>query len=390
MSVKGEKSTVSILDKACDCALLHRGGEADVYELECGEDRYALKWYHDGSRYEASVIERLKHLNISGLYRVRESGVRENTPYLVYDFLDGVSSAEVPAMPVAVALQLLRNLVQTLVSLDKENIHHGDINPANVMLCKSGQHLQAVLIDCGIVGPGALAYAAPERFQGKPASAKSDLYSLGMLLFRWVAGQDLLDSQDYNELASQAFAIDSIDVSSRLYEMDCCSASELSALSPLWKVLLRSDSENRVEDFDELDELLEIALDSMGVGEVTAQTALQKFAMGLFDEKTGRKFPAGESTSLKMAFPYKKRDGQSGKTKLKMAIFALFGLILFVMVFFVCVGTKSPDIDETGNLLLQKSRSLESVESGIEKSSKSVTDTVPLEMLKDLPTPAQE
>ena len=156
---------------------------------------------------------------------------------------------------VAVALQLLRDLVQTLVLLDKEGIHHGDINPANVILCNSGTHLQAVLIDCGIVGPGALGYAAPERFQGQPASAKSDLYSLGMLLFRWVAGQNLLDSQDYNEFASQAFAIDTMDVSSRLYEIDCCSAEELSALSALWKVLLRSDPETRVEDFDELEEI---------------------------------------------------------------------------------------------------------------------------------------
>ena len=366
MSVKGEKSTVSILDKAGDCALLHGGGEADVYELECGEDRYALKWYHEGFRYDASVIEHLKHLNIPGLYRVRESGVRENTPYIVYDFLEGISSADVPAMPVPVALQLLRNLVQTLVLLDKENIHHGDINPANVMLCKSGTHLQAVLIDCGIVGPGALAYAAPERFQGKPASTQSDLYGLGMLLFRWIAGRDLLDSQDYNELASQAFAIDSVDISSRLYELDCCSASELSALSNLWKVLLRSDPESRVEDFDELDELLEIAFDSIGVGEVTVQTALQKFAAGLFDEKLGRKFPAEELASPKMVFPYKKYNGQSEKNKLKIAVFAFFGLILIVLVFFVLVGTKGPDIDETGNLLLQKSRSLESLDSGIE------------------------
>ena len=375
-----------ILDKANACALLHQGGEADVYELSCGEDRYALKWYHAGSRFDDTVVERLKHLNIPGLYRVRESGVRENTAYLVYDFLDGASSDDVPRMPVAVALKLLRDVVQTLDALNKENIHHGDINPANVMLCKSNAGLHAVLIDCGIVGPGALAYAAPERFQGKPASVKSDLYSLGMLLFRWIAGQDLLASQDYNELANQALAIDSVDVSSRLYEINCCGAEELSALSPLWKALLCADPEARAEDFDELDELLEIALDTMGVGEVTAQTALQKYAEGLVFEKMGRKLPPDE----KSAFPYRKCDDENKKNTLKIAILALFGLILLVMVLVVYVGTKSPDIDETGNLLLQKSRSLESVESGIEKTSKPTTDTVSPDMLENLPTPALE
>ena len=383
MSAKCEKPTTSILDRADACALLHQGGEADVYELSCGEDRYALKWYHAGSRFDDSVVDRLKHLNVPGLYRVRESGVRDNTAYLVYDFLDGVNSAEVPAMPVAVALKLFRSLVHTLDLLDKENIHHGDINPANVLLCRSCAMLNVVLIDCGIVGPGALAYAAPERFQGKPASTKSDLYGLGMLLFRWIAGVDLLASQDYNELAAQAMAIDGVDISSRLYGLECCSPQELSALEPLWKALLRESPENRAEDFDELDELLEIALDSMGVGEVTAQTALQKFAKDLFAEKMGRKFPTEE----KSAFPYRKCSGENEKNNLKIGILVFFGLILIALVIAVCVGTKSPDIDETGHLFLQKSRSLES---GAERDSEMTIDSVPPAMLKDLPTPATE
>lgn len=376
----------SILDRACDCALMHQGGEADVYELACDEDFYALKWYHSGCRFEESVVDRLKHLNIPGLYRVRESGVRDNTPYLVYDFIEGMSSADVPAMPVAVALKLLRGIVQTLDALNKEDIHHGDINPSNVLLCKSGNSLQTLVIDCGIVGPGALAYAAPERFQGKPASTQSDLYSLGMLLFRWIAGVDLLESDDYNNLAAQALAIEDLDISSRLYDLDSCKPQELSALEPLWKALLRESPENRAEDFDELDELLEIALESIGVGEVTAQTALQKYAGEVLPEKTGRKFP----TEQKSAFPYSQNDNENKKNTLKIAVLAILGLILITTVFFVLVGTKSPDIDETGNLLLQKSRSLETVESGIENRGNSAPDTLPPAVLKDLPTPVSE
>ncbi|PWJ64616.1 Serine/threonine protein kinase [Fibrobacter sp. UWB15] len=383
MSAKSEKPTTSILDRADACTLLHQGGEANVYELSCGEDRYALKWYHAGSCFDDSVVDRLKHLNVPGLYRVRESGTRDNTAYLVYDFLDGANSAEAPAMPVVVALKLLRSLVLTLDLMDKEGIHHGDINPANVLLCQSGAALNTVLIDCGIVGPGALAYAAPERFQGKSASTKSDLYSLGMLLFHWISGQDLLASQDYNELAAQAMAIENVDVSSRLYDSERCKPQELSALEPLWKALLRESPENRAEDFDELDELLEIALDSMGVGEVTAQTAIQKYAKELFTAKVGQKFPIGE----KKAFPYRKYDGENEKNNLKIVILAFFGLILIALVIVLYVGTKSPDIDETGNLLLQKSRSLES---GFERDSEKTIDSVPPVMLKDLPTPAME
>ena len=69
---------------------------------------------------------------------------------------------------------------------------------------------------------------------------------------------------------------------------------------------------------------------------------------------------------------------------------AVFGLILIAVVFFVLLGTKGPDIDEKGNLLLQKSRSLESVESGLENRENSAPDTLPPAVLRDLPTPVSE
>lgn len=352
----------SILDKVRDCTLLHHGGEADVYGVVADGNEYVLKWYGSANRFDESVIETLSHLNIPGLYRIRESGVRENTAYLLYDFVQGLSFAEVPQIPVAVALLLLRELGRTLEALSCKNIHHGDLNPANVILCPSKFGLQTVLIDCGIVGPGALAYAAPERFQGKPASVKSDLFSTGLMLFRWVAGHDLLKANNYDGYAAQGAAIDNVDVTRILYEMGCFSAQELSALDPLWKSL-RSNQENRPEDFDELDELLEIALSTLGVGEVTAQTTLQKFSEKLFDEKTGRKFPASALDGEKTALPYRKRDMQPQKKIRKFAILGIFGLILLLVALWLAFGTKSPDIDATGNLLLEKSRNLESVDS---------------------------
>ena len=225
----------SILDKVRECTLLHHGGEADVYGVVADGNEYVLKWYGSENRFDESVIEMLSHLNIPGLYRIRESGVRENTTYLLYDFVQGMSSAEVQQIPVAVALLLLRELVRTLDALAGKDVHHGDLNPSNVILCPSKFGLQAFLIDCGIVGPGALAYAAPERFQGKPASVKSDLFSTGLMLFRWVVGHDLLEANNYDGYAAQVASIDNIDVTGILYGMGCFSALELSALDPLWK-----------------------------------------------------------------------------------------------------------------------------------------------------------
>ena len=351
-----------ILDKVKECSLLHRGGEADIYAIVAEGSEYVLKWYGKGTRYDSSTIQNLEHLNLPGLYRIRESGVRENVPYLVYDYIHGVNSADVLPMPVPVALGLLRLVSQTLNTLEKNGIHHGDLSPTNVILCLADKELRPVLIDCGIEGPGTLAFAAPERFQGKSASTQSDLFGLGMLLFRWIAGRDLLESGDFDLLASRSASVDQIDVTETLYGMGCCTAQELSALAPLWKSLLRADPENRAEDFEELDELLEIALTSIGIGAVSLSTALQNFASRILDEKSGLKFPGDFANGEKTAIPYRKRALQPKKSKQKFIVLGLFGFILVLITMWLVFGTKSPDIDATGNLLLEKSRSLDSVE----------------------------
>ena len=145
--------------------------------------------------------------------------------------------------------------------------------------------------------------------------------------------------------------------------MGCFSTLELSALDPLWKSLLRFEAGERPEDFDELDELLEIALSTLGVGEVTARTSLQHFSEKFFDEKTGRKFPLSALDGEKTALPYRKRDVQPQKKIRKFAILGFLGLILLLVALWLAFGTKSPDIDAMGNLLLEKSRNLESVDS---------------------------
>ena len=126
---------------------------------------------------------------------------------------------------------------------------------------------------------------------------------------------------------------------------------------------MRLEAGERPEDFDELDELLEIALSTLGVGEVTAQTALQKFSESFLEEKMGRKFPASALNGEKTPIPYRKRDQQPQKKNRKFAILGIFGLILLLVALWLAFGTKSPDIDATGNLLLEKSRNLESVDS---------------------------
>lgn len=372
----------SLLDLVAGSVQLHRGGEADIYRVSVKERSYILKWYKAKDAFDRGAVEKIAPLNVDGLYKIREFGERDGHSYVVYDYISGVAASDVQ-VPVVVALCILRSLVKTLESLNSKGLHHGDLNPGNIVLTLNKGLLQPVLIDCGILGPGALAYAAPERFQGKSADEKSDLYSLGMLLFRLVFGSELVSADNYDEYAAKSLEIDSCDPSQVLYMSGKFSVAEISALAPLWKALLRADAGDRAEDLDELDELLEIAIGKLSVGEAAVQKEVQNFVESVIQEKLRQKVPE----TPEMALPYE-ITGRRGKfCWWKVSI--LLGLVLILIVLAVSVNKSGKsEVDDAGDLVLKKSRSLEILDE--------LSDSVPPEqagnvadtsLLQDLPTP---
>jgi serine/threonine protein kinase len=387
-----KKSGTSLLDSVTGGALLHQGGEASIYLLNVGGAPYVLKWYNEGFSFDESVVERSHKVREPGLYRIEEWGNRDGTPYLIYDYIDGESSETLGRMPVAVALVALRQVAQTLAALRKQGVSHGDLSPANVIFAvdRNGGNadlgLRTVLIDCGIVGPGALAYAAPERFQGKIADEKSDLFSLGLLLYRWIAGEDLITADGYEQFAEQMASVQDLNISEKLYATGAFEtpegAQQLSALEPLWSGLLCADVSERVEDFDELDEILEIALDKVSHGEVALAGCVTQYIQSInrpeSEKNAGQKVPNGLEKGLPFVVCKKNKW-------LKWAVLGVFGLILLLIVLLLTSGTMRFGIDATGDQLLKRSRNLEhSVES----------DSAPIlkvdSLLLDLPVPAAE
>ena len=387
-----KKSGTSLLDSVKGAALLHRGGEASIYLLNVGGAPYVLKWYNDGFSFDENVVERAYKVREPGLYRIEEWGNRDGTPYLIYDYIDGKSSETLGRMMVAVALVALRQVARTLAALRKQGVSHGDLSPANVIFAvdRNGGNadlgLRTVLIDCGIVGPGALAYAAPERFQGRPADEKSDLFSLGLLLYRWIAGEDLISADGYEQFAEQMANVQDLNISEKLYATGAFDtpegAQQLSALEPLWSGLLCADISDRVEDFDELDEILEIALDKVSHGEIALSSCITQYIQSINrpddNLNVGRKVPV----TLEMGLPFvicKKNNW------LKWTVLGVSGLILLLIVLLLTSGTMSFGIDATGDRLLKRSRNIEpSVES--EKAPDLKVDS----LLMELPVPSAE
>ena len=69
---------MSILAGVERCVLLHEGGEARIYKVYSGSKAYALKWYAEGSRIDARVMECLSGEKFAGVYHVLETGEKSN------------------------------------------------------------------------------------------------------------------------------------------------------------------------------------------------------------------------------------------------------------------------------------------------------------------------
>jgi len=141
-------------------------------------------------RREARTAAGLSHPNLVGVYDFSEEGER---PYLVMQFVPGENlAARLERGEGIDCEQLARELLDALAHIHEVGILHRDIKPGNIVVEPDGT---AKLIDFGIALPadataltstglvlGTERYAAPEVMEGRPATERSDLYSLGVVL----------------------------------------------------------------------------------------------------------------------------------------------------------------------------------------------------------------
>jgi serine/threonine-protein kinase len=149
---------------------------------------------------EARAIGNLSHPNIVSIYHAGEEGDQH---YLVMEFLDGITLRQrlddIGALPVPQAADILDQVASGLDAVHAQNVVHRDIKPGNVMLLGDGR---VKLMDFGVARQtddtmvtragmtvGSPAYMAPEQVRGEPATAASDLWALGVLLYEMLAGR---------------------------------------------------------------------------------------------------------------------------------------------------------------------------------------------------------
>src|SRR5262245_32543628 len=197
--------------------LLGRGGMGEVYlaeDLTLGR-QVALKVLPPGvaatgrERFEreARAVAALNHPNIVTLHSIDQSG---DTPFLTMEFVDGKALNElIPAsgMPLDRLLKIAVPLADAVGAAHQRGILHRDLKPANVMLTADGR---VKVLDFGLARlqddvaahepletqeltsegriVGTVAYMSPEQAEGKVVDQRSDVFSIGVLLYELATG----------------------------------------------------------------------------------------------------------------------------------------------------------------------------------------------------------
>jgi serine/threonine protein kinase len=154
---------------------------------------------------EARICAFLKHPNITEVYRI---GQVDQFHYIAMEFIEGFSLKEAGKLPIAAVLYLANQLLACLQYIHEKGVIHRDLKPGNILIDRFAvvkisdfglaylseqvsQTLQGALV-------GTPAYMAPEQITGDALTEKTDLFSLGAVLYELISGGKAFGGDTYS------------------------------------------------------------------------------------------------------------------------------------------------------------------------------------------------
>ena len=266
-------------------------------------DESALKRFEQ----EARAASTLTHVNLVAVYDYGKTSF--GNPFLVMDLLDGISLAEAIRsegfLDVCRALNLFIQICDALTHAHYKGVVHRDLKPSNILLSKSDTGVELVkIIDFGIAKLlaktessitqtgdvfGSPAYMSPEQCLGLETDGRSDVYSLGCIMYEALTGHPAFSGDNPIQTMVQH-----IEKPLGLFGTDCGDLNIPQSLQSLILTTLEKDPFRRYQSMEELRNDLERIKDGVpplraaiidkrqknkGKKRITAQTVINVVAI---------------------------------------------------------------------------------------------------------------
>jgi len=191
--------------------IIGEGGMAVVYKALCHrlnryvavkimrEEMAADEEFRRRFCAESQAVAMLSHPNIVAVYDVSHSDAME---YIVMELIDGITLKQYMdrrgALSWKETLHFSRQIAKALAHAHERGIVHRDIKPQNIMLLRDGTikvadfgiaALENEMVDSNGQAVGSIHYIAPEQARGELPDARSDIYSLGVVMYEMLTGE---------------------------------------------------------------------------------------------------------------------------------------------------------------------------------------------------------
>ncbi len=221
--------------------LLGKGGMGEVYradDLKLGQP-VALKFLPERLAKDKAMLGRFhkevriaRQISHPHICRVYDIGEVEGQHFLSMEYVDGEDLGSllrrIGRLPSDKAVEIASQLCAGLAASHDQGVLHRDLKPANIMIDGRGK---ARIMDFGLAGlagdfrgnevrAGTPAYMAPEQLAGKEVSVKSDIYSLGLLLYEIFTGKKLFEASSLEDLIRQHESSTPPSISEHVKEVD--------------------------------------------------------------------------------------------------------------------------------------------------------------------------
>ena len=243
---------MSVVYKALDLNL-NRYDAVKVLKQEFSSNKDIL----DKFKQEANAVAFLSHPNIVNIYNV---GSEDQIHYIVMEYVKGKTLKEVikaqGKLSVEETLNYSYQIARALESAHNSNIIHRDIKPQNIMLTKDGlikvtdfgiaKHSDSVTITNSGKIIGSAHYFSPEQARGNMTDGRSDIYSLGIVMYEMVTGQVPFDAESPITIALKHMQ----------EPLPSPRALNLSVSAGLEKVILKATEKNPIDRYQRIEDMM--------------------------------------------------------------------------------------------------------------------------------------